>query len=76
MSANKKQVAAAAAAVTAVMTTLATLTVTFGVEAGLIALVFAVAAVGVGAPTMALVQISRSAKPTGRPAKPRNRSGR
>lgn len=71
MNADKKQLAAAAAALTAVMTTLATLTLTLGLVPGLIALVFALAAIGVGAPTMALVHISRS----GRRPKQRHRSG-
>ena len=66
MTATKAQIAAGAAGLTAVMTTLATLTAAYGVVAGLVALVFAVAAIGVGAPTVALMQAGRRSKRAGR----------
>jgi hypothetical protein len=53
---GRSRVGAAAAAVTGVMTALATLTAAYGMEAGLLALVFAVVVTSVGALTYVLLQ--------------------
>lgn len=67
MNTTKAQIAAAAAALTVVMTALATLTAAHGVVPGLVALVFAVSAIGIGALTLALLQAGRREDRTGTP---------
>ena len=59
MTATRTQIAAAAAALTAVMTALATLTAAYGVIPGLLALVFAVATICMGALTLATLHAAR-----------------
>lgn len=58
MSAARHRVGGVTAAVTLVMTALATLTAAYGMEAGLLALVFAVVVTAVGALTWLVLQVT------------------